>query len=222
MAACPNHPAPSNSTSTTLQTQPCLTLSIPPPTPWSTLIHLLNHLTPSGKKTCPLYPCPSSWPLHLAHTHPSPQNTPMPLHHGRSTQTSPPITPHNTHVDLPMRGHALSPSIAAWTMTQSKTPLQSWTSISRPKHLHKQGHTPTTMFTQELHTVASSWRNWNLTSPGCTASCSNLSTHHWSGRGTIPDGPRSYPEDGSRKAPTYPEEPGGLKHYTLYGCGRPF
>ena len=160
----------------TLQTQPCLILSTPPLTPWSTLICLLNHLTPSDKKTCPLYPCPSSWPSQLDHIYPSSQNAPTPLHHSHSTQTSPPITPHNTHVDFPMRGHDPSPSIAAWTMTQSKTPSQSWISRPRPRHPHRQGHTPTTMFTQGPHTMASPWKSWNLTSPGYTASCSDLST----------------------------------------------
>ena len=174
--SCPNHPAPSNSTSTTSQTRLCLIPSIPPPTPWSSPIHLSNNLIQLDERTCQLYPYPFSWPSHPDHIPPSPQNAPTPLHHGRSTQTSLPIAPYNTHVDLPMRDHALSPSIASWTTTQSRMPLQNWMSKSRPKHPHRLGHTLTTMSTQEPHTVASPWRSWNPTSPGYTASCSDLST----------------------------------------------
>ena len=121
-ASCLKNPFPSSNTTTTLQHQSCLTLSSPPPTRWSNLAHLLNHLTQSEGRTCPPYPYPSNWPLHPRHIHPSLLSIPTPLHHSRSTQTSLPITPHNTYVDLPMKGHVLSPSIANWNMTQLKTP----------------------------------------------------------------------------------------------------
>ena len=62
------------------------------------------------------------------------------------------------------------------TTMQSKTPSQSWTFRSRPKHPHKLDCTPTTMSTQETHSMVSPWRSWNPTSPGYTASCSGSST----------------------------------------------
>ena len=173
--SCPNHLAPSNSTSTTLQTQPCLTPSIPPLTPWSTLIRLLSHSTPSDKKTCPLYPCPSSWPSHLDHTHPSPQNAPTPMHLSHNIHTPLPTTSHDTPVGSSMKDHALPPSTAIWSTMKSRTPSQNWISKFRPKHPYKLDHTPTTISTQGPHTVVSPWRSWNPTSPSYTALCSGLS-----------------------------------------------
>ena len=175
MAPHPKYPSPLNSISTTLQRQPCLTPSTPPLTHWSNLTHLFNHLTESEESTCQPYPYPSSWPWKDI-IYPSLPNAPTPLHLSHSIQTSLPITLHNTPVDSPMRGHVLSPSIAGWTMMQSRTPSQSWTSRFKPKHPHRLDHIPTTMSTQGPHTMALPWRNWNPTSLGYTVSCNDLST----------------------------------------------
>ena len=172
--SCLKRPFLSSSTLTTLQHQSCLTLSSPPPTCWSNLTHLFNHLTRSEEKTCQPYPYPSSWPWKNI-IHPSPPNAPTLSHLSCNTQTSLPIVLHNTPVDLPMRDHVLSPSITSWTMMQSRMPSQSWTSRFKPKHPHRLDHIPTTMSTQEPHTMASPWRNWNPTSLGYTVSCNDLS-----------------------------------------------
>ena len=123
-------------------------------------------LTQLKGKTYPPYHCPSSWP----------QKALVPSRPNHSIHPSQPIAPHDILVDSSMRDHAPSPSIATWSMMQSKMPLQNWISKSRLKHPHRLDHTLTTTSIQEPHMVASPWRNWNPTSLGCTASCSDLST----------------------------------------------